>query len=45
MGAPRPVVAQQLYNLLARRIEEEYVEFAAVHHLATMVYNPSVGGC
>lgn len=44
VGAPRPVVAQQLYNLLARRIEEEYVEFAAVHHLATMVYNPLGGG-
>ncbi len=44
VGAPRPVVAQQLYNLLARRIEEEYVEFAAVHRLATMVYNPLGGG-
>jgi aryl-alcohol dehydrogenase-like predicted oxidoreductase len=43
-GAPRPVVAQQLYNLLARRIEEEYVEFAAVTGLVTMVYNPLGGG-
>ena len=35
VGAPRPVVAQQLYNLLARRIEDEYAEYAAVtglHH-------------
>jgi aryl-alcohol dehydrogenase-like predicted oxidoreductase len=43
-GAPRPIVAQQLYNLLARRIEEEYVEFAAVTGLITMVYNPLGGG-
>jgi aryl-alcohol dehydrogenase-like predicted oxidoreductase len=43
-GAPRPVVAQQLYNLLARRIEEEYAEFAAVTGLVTMVYNPLGGG-
>ncbi|MFC9132397.1 aldo/keto reductase [Streptomyces sp. NPDC057099] len=44
VGAPRPVVAQQLHNLLARRIEEEYVEYAAVCGLATMVYNPLGGG-
>ncbi|OLT12080.1 aldo/keto reductase [Kocuria sp. CNJ-770] len=43
-GAPRPVVAQQLYNLLARRIEEEYVEFARTTGLHTMVYNPLGGG-
>lgn len=44
VGAPRPAVAQQLHNLLARRIEEEYVEYAAVTGLATMVYNPLGGG-
>ena len=44
LGMPRPVVAQQLYNLLARRIEEEYVEFANVTGLVTMVYNPLGGG-
>lgn len=44
VGAPRPVVAQQLHNLLARRIEEEYAEYAAVTGLATMVYNPLGGG-
>ncbi|MFQ6155695.1 aldo/keto reductase [Micrococcus luteus] len=43
-GAPRPVVAQQLYNLLARRVEEEYLEFAATHAVHTMVYNPLGGG-
>jgi aryl-alcohol dehydrogenase-like predicted oxidoreductase len=44
VGAPRPVVAQQLYNLLARRLEEEYFEFAATTGLQTMVYNPLGGG-
>ncbi|GAB3466478.1 aldo/keto reductase [Streptomonospora sediminis] len=43
-GAPRPVIAQQLYNLLARRVEEEYTEFAAATGLLTMVYNPLAGG-
>ncbi|MFJ8001124.1 aldo/keto reductase [Streptomyces sp. NPDC096310] len=47
LGSPRPVVAQQLHNLLARRLEEEYVEYAkyaAVTGLRTMVYNPLGGG-
>ncbi|WP_430296867.1 aldo/keto reductase [Sinomonas sp. B1-1] len=44
VGSPRPVVAQQLYNLLARRVEEEYLEFAASHAVHTMVYNPLGGG-
>ncbi|TDO46787.1 aryl-alcohol dehydrogenase-like predicted oxidoreductase [Kribbella sp. VKM Ac-2527] len=43
-GAPRPVVAQQLYNLVARRIETEYVEYATTHSLDTIVYNPLGGG-
>lgn len=43
-GAPRPVIAQQLYNLVARRIEAEYVEFARTHAIATVVYNPLGGG-
>jgi aryl-alcohol dehydrogenase-like predicted oxidoreductase len=44
VGAPRPVVAQQLYNLLARRVEEEYLEYARTSGLSTMVYNPLGGG-
>ncbi|WP_413249101.1 aldo/keto reductase [Sinomonas flava] len=44
VGSPRPVVAQQLYNLLARRVEEEYLEFAGSHAVHTMVYNPLGGG-
>jgi aryl-alcohol dehydrogenase-like predicted oxidoreductase len=44
LGMPRPVIAQQIYNLLARRIEEEYLEFAHTTGLRTMVYNPLGGG-
>jgi aryl-alcohol dehydrogenase-like predicted oxidoreductase len=44
VGCPRPVVAQQLYNPLARRLEDEYLEFARVNGLLTMVYNPLGGG-
>ncbi|MFG3155143.1 aldo/keto reductase [Streptomyces sp. NPDC048219] len=47
LGAPRPVIAQQLHNLLARRIEEEYTGYAAhpaSHGLRTMAYNALAGG-
>lgn len=44
LGIPGPVVAQQLHNLVARRLEVEYVEFAQTTGLATMVYNPLGGG-
>ncbi|MFD6293097.1 aldo/keto reductase [Streptomyces sp. NPDC060205] len=44
VGAPRPLVAQQVYNLVARRVEEEYAEYAATSGLLTMAYNPLAGG-
>jgi aryl-alcohol dehydrogenase-like predicted oxidoreductase len=44
IGTPGPVVAQQLYNLVARRIEDEFLEFARMHHLLVMVFNPLAGG-
>lgn len=40
----RPRVAQQVYSLIARRVEEEYREFALTTGLSTMVYNPLGGG-
>ncbi|MET7400036.1 aldo/keto reductase [Dactylosporangium sp. NPDC005572] len=43
-GAPPPRVAQQLYNLVARRLEHEYAEYALTHDIATIVYNPLGGG-
>jgi aryl-alcohol dehydrogenase-like predicted oxidoreductase len=44
VGTPGPVAAQQLYNLVARRIEDEFLEFAHVHDVPLMVYNPLAGG-
>lgn len=43
-GMPRPVVAQQLYNLLIRQLDVEYMRFAARYRLHTTVYNPLAGG-
>ncbi|MEV6310587.1 aldo/keto reductase [Streptomyces sp. NPDC051840] len=47
METPRPVIAQQLHNLLARRIEEEFVEYAAhpaARGLRVMAFNTLAGG-
>jgi aryl-alcohol dehydrogenase-like predicted oxidoreductase len=43
-GWPRVRVSQPMYNLLARRLEEEYT--AATEHLgvSNLVYNPLAGG-
>ena len=43
-GAPRPVIGQNVYNLVARRLEDEWLEFAQVHQITTMCYNPLAGG-
>lgn len=44
VGCPRPVVAQQVYNLLARRLEDEYAEYAVTSGISTLVFNPLAGG-
>lgn len=44
IGIPRAAVAQQLYNPIARRIEDEYAEFAATRDYHTMAYNLLAGG-
>jgi aryl-alcohol dehydrogenase-like predicted oxidoreductase len=41
---PRPVVAQQLYNLLIRQLDLEYFRFAERYGVHTTVYNPLAGG-
>ncbi len=41
---PHPLVAQQLYNLLIRQLDLEYLRFAAKYRLHTTVYNPLAGG-
>jgi len=41
---PRPVIAQQLYNILLRQLDVEYFGFARRYELHTTVYNPLAGG-
>ena len=41
---PRPVIAQQLYNVLLRQLDVEYFAFARSYELHTTVYNPLAGG-
>jgi len=43
-GLPRPVIAQQLYNILLRQLDVEYFPFARRYKLHTTVYNPLAGG-
>lgn len=43
-GWPLVTVSQQQYNLLSRRIEEEYTAYAAHAELLDVVYNPLAGG-
>jgi aryl-alcohol dehydrogenase-like predicted oxidoreductase len=44
MEMPRPVVSQQLYNLLIRQLDLEYFRFARRYPIHTTVYNPLAGG-
>jgi aryl-alcohol dehydrogenase-like predicted oxidoreductase len=41
---PRPVIAQQLYNLLIRQLDIEYFKFTRQHPIHTTVYNALAGG-
>jgi aryl-alcohol dehydrogenase-like predicted oxidoreductase len=43
-GLPDPVIAQQVYNVVATRIDDEYAEYADTTGLPTVVYNPLAGG-
>lgn len=43
-GVPRPLLAQQLYNVLIRQLDLEYSRFAARYSLPTCAYNPLAGG-
>lgn len=44
LDLPRPRRAQQLYNLLARRLELEFLPYAVDREIETVVYNPLAGG-
>lgn len=39
-----PAVSQQMYNLLARGLEQEYMKFAKKYGVSMIVYNPLAGG-
>lgn len=43
-GWPAVHVSQPLYNLLSRRVEDEYAEFSARYSMHNIVYNPLAGG-
>ena len=41
---PRPVVSQQMYNLLVRQLDVEWWKFTRRYPIHTTVYNPLAGG-
>ncbi len=41
---PRPVMSQQIYNVLIRQLEVEYFKFTRKFPIVTTVYNPLAGG-
>jgi aryl-alcohol dehydrogenase-like predicted oxidoreductase len=43
-AVPDPVIAQQVYNIVATRLDDEYAEYARTTGLPTVVYNPLAGG-
>lgn len=44
MKMPKPIISQQMYNMLVRQLEIEYFKFTARHPITTTVYNPLAGG-
>jgi len=43
-GCASPRVSQVMYNLITRRIEDEYLSCAQNYDISTVVYNPLAGG-
>lgn len=43
-GWVQPRIAQQMYNLLARRLEDEFLPMSKENNLTTIAYNPLAGG-
>ncbi len=43
-GFVPPTVSQNVYNLLTRGIEDEFLPFALKHNMGVVVYNPIAGG-
>ncbi len=43
-GYAKPWISQPMYNMLARGIEQEYLDFTAKEGVTNVVYNPLAGG-
>lgn len=43
-GMARPIVAQQIYNVMIRQLDVEWFAFAKAHPIHTTIYNPLAGG-
>jgi aryl-alcohol dehydrogenase-like predicted oxidoreductase len=43
-GIARPIVAQQIYNVMIRQLEVEWFAFAKANPIHTTIYNPLAGG-
>jgi len=43
-GVPAARIAQQMYNLIARRLEDEYIPMARELGVSIVAYNPLAGG-
>ena len=43
-GYAKPRIAQPMYNLAARGIEQEYIAFTKNYGISNIVYNPLAGG-
>lgn len=43
-GLPAPIFAQQLYNLVHRELEVEFLPFARTYGVDVVTYNPLAGG-
>ena len=44
MGLAKPVLAQQMYSLIARKIEDEFIEYSQSSGTKLISYNPLGGG-
>lgn len=44
MGMAKPVLTQQMYSLIARKLEDEFIEYSKISGTKLISYNPLAGG-
>ncbi len=44
LGIPRPIASQNVYNLITRGLDDEFIPFAKHHDIGIVVYNPIAAG-